>query len=102
MDAADLGVWLTSIAQRVHVRITAGQQNTIKPVDDAPNEVGSWDKRNVNRQTACGFDGFAIVPSQIKSLRLQFNTHRDADARSVLLSHSKKTDARINFPERFS
>ena len=49
MNAAELGVRLASVAQRVHVRITARQQNAIKAFDDTPNKVGSWDKRNVNR-----------------------------------------------------
>src|SRR3989442_399571 len=98
MDAADSRVWLTSIAQPVHIRIAAGEQNAIKALDRVLNKVRPRNKRDMNGRPTCAFYGFAIVPRQIESLRFQFNAHRDPDARSVLLSHSKKSDARINVP----
>src|SRR5205823_4605986 len=91
MDAANSRVWLTSIAQRVHVRITARQQNAIEALDHVLNKLRLWNKRDVNRQTASGFDGLTIIPSQIKSLGFQFYAHRDSDARPVLQSHSRKS-----------
>src|SRR5713226_4548723 len=85
MNASDLLMWFTTVALRIYVRIAAGQQHTVHRIHNARQVIRARNQRYVHGQTAGGFHGLAVIARKIESIRFQFDAHRDADARPVVV-----------------
>src|SRR5690349_12734281 len=75
---------LLTVAQRIYVRIAAGQQNTVQPIDDRIDVLGAWNQADVHRCSTGRFDSLTVMSRQVKTLGRIVNAHRDPDAWSPL------------------
>src|SRR5687767_5027957 len=76
------------VSQRIDIRVTAGQEDSIEISNRFAQKTGVRNQRNVHRQTAGGFNCFAVMTGKIEPVSCQLDAHRDADARPCSCCHS--------------
>src|SRR5829696_2748479 len=81
-----------AVAQRIHVGIAAGKQETIEIRDYGVDIVCVRNQADVHRSTTGSFDSLAVIAPKIETIRCVFNAHRDADAWSCLY-HSVRNNS---------
>ena len=75
---------LLAVAQRIDVRVASGEQDAIEVRDHGIDVICIGNQADVQRSTAGGLDGLAVVAPKIETIGCLFNAHRDADAWSCL------------------
>src|SRR5712691_10458588 len=91
MNSSELLVRFVTVALRIHIGITARKQHAVQRIHHARDVVRARNQRNVDGQSAGGFNGLAVVARQIEAIRFQLDAHRNADAWPLLIHESSPT-----------
>ena len=80
VDATESRVRLASITKRIHIGVTARQKDAVKFAHDGCDVITFRNQADMDRVAPGRGHGLAVVARKVKTIRLQFDAHRDADA----------------------
>src|SRR5688500_9523344 len=85
MDLTQRRMRLMAITQWINVRIASGKQYAIETIHHSGNVSMHGNKANVSWRSSRRLNCLAVVAREIETVGFQFDPHRDADARPVVV-----------------